>query len=445
MRRNRGLVVDFSAVHGRRLLIALSGGADSTALAALLAEARDALCLDLRAAHLDHGIRPESAGDAEWCRALCEGLRIPYHSARLDVPGEAARTGEGLETAARRLRYAWLRQVKAEVGADYIALAHHMDDQAETVLMHLARGAGPEGIPGMAEFSGDLYRPLLGVRRDALRRYLTDRRMDWLEDGTNAVADTPRNALRLHGIPALEQSYPQVVPAIARYAAAARIESDYLALQAERYIAAGLVALPGGYWLDLAGPPHPAVLRRAIRALSGPGLTHERLNAAAGLSGAPRGRAELNDGWRAERGMRGLYILRDLPPAPEAPLRPDGESALGGLCTVVAAPSPASPARDDPMRQVLRRDALGGAVLRTRRPGDRIRPLGCGEKLLSDYLTDRKVDRPLRDRLALVARGSRVLWVCGIGIAEDAKLLGPGDDAICLLCRYPFDMLRLVK
>ena len=155
--RRECLAPDFSAVRGRRVLIALSGGADSVALAALLAEAREALGLTLFAAHLDHGIRPESADDADFCRALCAKLGVPFLTVRLDVPAEAARAGEGLETAARRLRHAWLRRVKDAVGADCIALAHHMDDQAETVLMHLARGAGPEGIGGMR---GALRRPV---------------------------------------------------------------------------------------------------------------------------------------------------------------------------------------------------------------------------------------------------------------------------------------------
>ena len=91
------------------------------------------------------------------------------------------------------------------------------------------------------------------------------------------------------------------------------------------------------------------------------------------------------------------------------------------------------PVRDDPFRQVLKRSALAGAVVRTRRAGDRIRPLGCGEKLLSDYFTDRKVDRPLRDGIPLIAAGRRILWVCGHGIAQEAAV-SEGDDALLLRC-----------
>ena len=432
---------DFSALRGRHILIALSGGADSVALAAMLADVREALSLTLDAAHLDHAIRPESAGDAEWCRALCRRLDIPFHTVRLDVPAEAARAGEGLETAARRLRHAWLRRVKDAVGADCIALAHHMDDQAETVLMHLARGTGPEGIGGMSEISGDLVRPLLGLRKRQLTEWLSARGLSWREDATNAVADTPRNALRLHGIPELEKSYPRFVEAAARYAEAARAESDYVAAQARAYVDAHLRALPCGRLLRLEEGAHPALVRRAIRAICGGDMSAERLRAVAALAEATRGATQISGDLYAERGRLGLYFLRRQTPAMrEAPLAIPGETALPGLCAIAAKTAPTVPLRDHPLRQALYADALEGAVLRTRRAGDRIRPLGCGDRLLSDYLTDKKVDRPLRDCVALLARDDRVLWACGLGIAEEAKLTPGTRRAAELTCRYAYSI-----
>ena len=124
----------------------------------------------------------------------------------------------------------------------------------------------------------------------------------------------------------------------------------------------------------------------------------------------------------------------------QTPLSPEGKTCLPGICTVQARAAAPVPVRDDPARQVLDADALSGAVLRTRRDGDRIRPLGCGDKLLSDYMTDRKVDRPLRDCVALVARGSRVLWACGLGISEEAKITAGTSRAVELTCDTPFDI-----
>lgn len=440
----RHAAADLSGLRGRRVLIALSGGADSVALAAMLAEARSALDLELFAAHMDHAIRPESAGDAAFCRDLCRRLAIPFHETRVDVPGEARRTGEGLETCARRLRYRWLRAVKAEVGADVIALAHHLDDQAETVLMHLARGTGPEGIGGMRARSGDLVRPLLGLRKAELIDFLNARGLSWREDATNALADTPRNALRLHGIPALEQSYPRFALAAARYAEAAQIESDYLAEQTDAFLAERHLSGPFGDFLGLTPPPHPAILRRALRWFCPAGTDWEKLRELEALCAADRGKVEICGSLAAERGHRGLYFLPKRPASTEEiPLRLNGATALEELCTVTAADAPPVPVADDAMTQVLDADALSGAVLRTRRDGDRIRPLGCGEKLLSDYFTDRKVDRPLRDHVALVARGDDILWALGLGIAEGAKLTGSTRRAIRLSGQYSFDISTL--
>ena len=157
--------ISFDDVRGEHLLIALSGGADSVALACLLAQFREEYALRLTAAHLNHGIRGADAdADAALCRSLCERLGIPLIEGRADVPRIARERGQGLEAAAREARYGFLREVRLRCGADRIALAHHLDDQAETVLMHLLRGTGPEGVCGMARVSGELYRPLLEVR-----------------------------------------------------------------------------------------------------------------------------------------------------------------------------------------------------------------------------------------------------------------------------------------
>ena len=442
MRRGDMPLADLSGLAGRRVLIALSGGADSVALTAMLCEARPALGLTLFAAHLDHGIRPESADDAEWCRRLCAGLDIPFVAERIDVPALAARSGEGLETVARRVRHAFLRRQREALGAEFIALAHHMDDQAETVLMHLCRGTGPEGIGGMAEASGALVRPLLGLRKRELLAYLDRRGLTWREDATNAVDDNPRNALRLHGIPALEHAYPGFVPAAARYARSARIESDYVADQTRLWMDGRLREGPFFQYLCLEPPVPEALLRRAIRALCGTALPWDRLNALAALAGADRGRLQVSPALTAERGRRGLYFLREAPPPiPEAPLSLNGKTRLEGLCEIEAACAEAVPVRGDPWRQALDADALEGAVVRTRRAGDHIRPLGCGDRLLSDYMTDKKLDRPLRDCLPLVAKGERVLWACGLGISEDAKLTGRTRRAVALRCRHAYENL----
>ena len=414
----------FDDVRGEHLLIALSGGADSVALTCLLAQSREKYALRLTAAHLNHGIRGADAdADAALCRKLCDRLGIGLIEGHADVPRIARETGQGLEAAAREARYRFLREARLRCGANRIVLAHHLDDQAETVLMHLLRGTGPEGVCGMARVSGELYRPLLEVRKSALVQYLEAGGISWREDATNAVADNPRNALRLNVLPEIEKSYPSAAESIARYARIARIESDCIARLTDAFMETHVRRGPWGWRIE-TGTAEEAVLRRCIRRICGSDLPAQRLDAAVALWELPRGRSELGGGWTAERTNGALYLLPATAQAPaEVPLNPNGTTVLPGVCRVYveAGEFPIEP--ENPLVEVVDADALDGAVLRTRQSGDRIHPLGApGDRLLSDYLIDRRIDRPLRGFLPLIAREGRVLWIGGMGVAEEARI-----------------------
>jgi len=414
---------DFAGVRNHRLLTALSGGADSVALLCMLADCRDRFGLTVAAAHVDHSIRgAESRADAEFCRELCRKLDVPFYMETVDVPA-CRLPGEGLETAARRLRYDALRRMKEASGSQLIALAHHLNDQAETVLMHLLRGCGPEGVGGMEILSGDLYRPLLNTPKAALEEYLLQRDIPWRTDSTNADAFTPRNALRLHGLPALEESYPNAAQAIARYAEAAQCESRFMDRLAGEFLAAHLEHGPYGARILRPDEADEAVLRRALRKICGADLPHDRLTELSALCRKDRGRLEISGRLAAERTPGAIYLLPKRAQLPEpVPLPREGTAAFGNFGAMTVRPSAAVPIRDNPDRQVLDAAALEGAVLRTRRDGDRIRPLGSGDRLLSDCFTDRKIDRPLRDFIPLIAVGSRVLWAVGVCISADAAI-----------------------
>ena len=425
----RTLSIDAHAAGGRTL-VALSGGADSVALLLLLLEAG----VDVCAAHFEHGIRGgDSVADMAFCQRLCARLRVPFFCGRADVPA-ARLPGEGLEAAARRLRYAFLRRAMGEAGAVCIATAHHADDQAETVLMHLLRGAGPAGAVGMREREGDLWRPLLHIQKQDLVAFLNARGQAWCEDATNAVADTPRNALRLGILPRMEAIYPGAGRALCRFAETQSVESDFLE-QAAAHWANCRVGLPNGAYWPLSPPPALAVLRRFFRAQLGEGATWERICALAALCARPRARASLPDGRAVEKTAHGLYIVSPAQCMPFCqPLPLDGAMDVHGLMRIVATPCAPEPIRGEPFVQALSRAALAGAVVRFRREGDWLRPLGMqGRKLLSDYFTDRKVDRPLRGYVPLVARGDEVLWAVGVGISATAAV-APGRDAVKLAC-----------
>lgn len=416
---------DFQFFSGKHVLLALSGGADSVALLDMLVRARNSGLLTLSAAHYCHGIRGASADlDADFCRRICNAQTVAYYQGQGDVPAQAAIHGEGLETAARRMRYGFLLETKEKIGADVIALAHHRDDQAETVLMHLLRGAGLSGMQGMSRLSGCLARPLLSMSKEEILRYLQSRGLSWREDSTNAVADNPRNILRLQAMPALKAAYPGSVEAICRHAEIVRTENtfwesligDFLKKHRRRY--------SFGDYLALTGTEETAFLRRLMVHMLGSDASWERVDRLVALVKKQRGALDITRSLRAERTAGGLYLLRNCPRNdPSPPLCVPGETPLPGLGKFVARLVPVSPIADDPYRQALSRKALQGAVARTRRAGDRIHPLGMeGSKSLSDYMTDRKLDRPLRDHTPLLAVGNEILWAVGLGISRYAAL-----------------------
>lgn len=192
---------------GQALVAGLSGGPDSAALVEALASLRRERGFTLVAAHLDHGLRRAARADAAFCEELCARLSVPLELGREDVKARAARLKQGLEAAARAARHGFLRDVAAEHGAAAIALGHTLDDQAETLLLRLVRGAGGDGLAAMRPLAGDLFRPLLAVSRADVLHHLARRRLGFREDASNRDRRHERNRLRHDLLPRLERAF----------------------------------------------------------------------------------------------------------------------------------------------------------------------------------------------------------------------------------------------
>lgn len=410
-----------------RVLVALSGGADSTALLLRLAELlKENGIAGLYAAHLHHGIRGESAErDLAFCEELCKKIGVPILTERADAPAYAKEHGLTLEQAARELRYDFLERARVQLGADVIAVAHHKSDQAETVLMHLLRGCGLPGLTGMRAKSGRIVRPMLDSTRAEILAYLAERKQPFCEDETNAQNEAFRNRVRNELIPALEAVQPNVSEALCKTAVLCAEDEAYLqqlSEEAEREILLG----EGLKRKELSLLPLPLsarILKRRVYALD-EDVSEADVRRVLALATAKTGTViELSGGFHAWTDADALYIgSYPALAAFEMPFVRCGITAtpVGTILSerVAEYREPASA-----NEAYLDEDALpDDLIVRTRRNGDRFWPLGApGAKKLKDVLIDKKIPREQRD-IPLLCAGNEVYFAAGLALSERAKV-----------------------
>jgi tRNA(Ile)-lysidine synthase len=220
---------DMPDMAGGTLVLAVSGGLDSTAMAVMAKLLAPRLGVGLLAAHLDHMLREESGQDALFCRQLCDDLDIPLQAVSRGVKSLAAQWKTGIEDAGRRARYAWLEEVRESVGACAICLGHHLDDLAVDQLMRLIRGAGWPALGGMPAWDPRrrVLRPLLAIPKADLRRFLTELGITWREDESNADPAFTRNRVRLDILPFFARENPDYLHAAAELWKQARADEKH--------------------------------------------------------------------------------------------------------------------------------------------------------------------------------------------------------------------------
>jgi len=409
-----------------RYLLGLSGGADSVALLLMLMPGVKQGGIRLSAIHVNHGLRAaESDEDEQFCRKLCEKNGIPIRCFRADLAGRTD------EAAAREARYAFFRKQYQEEKADALILAHHADDQAETFLMRLLRGAGPDGLECMKDeetVNGILIlRPMLGMRREEIRKALREDGVSWREDSSNTDISYLRNRIRKEVIPAMERISESAVGKICRSAALIRADNDTLNEEA-RAILQEAAADRRLNAETLTSKP-TALRRRVLRiwwntqapALKEHALSCEQTDALDRLLTAGKGKINLPGGKHAVRSGRYLFLQGDTAAVPE-PVPVTGPETVFGEHCLKEGPSEHNPG-DGRRSQEVPAGFTRGCVIRTRRPGDRIRPFGCaGSRKLQDYLTDRRIAEPFRDRIPLLCRDDEVLLVCGVGAGNIPRM-----------------------
>ncbi len=438
-----------------RVAVALSGGPDSVALAWLLRDLESQCGWRVAGLiHVHHGLRgTEADADEAFCRALAARMDLPIHVTRVDV-GQLARDRRvSMEVAGREARYAAFKTAAAALGATSVATGHTVDDQAETVLLRLLRGAGSRGLSAIRPRLGRYVRPLIDCRRAAIRAYLDARREPFREDASNQDLSIPRNWVRYTLLPVLLDGWPGAVVALARFAELAADDEACLMALANEAGARG-DDLDGCVALDLGVlDALPAALgRRVIRgALEGVGgvPTFRDIEAVSRLARADKKEGQLDlRALTVRRVGRRLRFDRAGGPRAEServtgaprPLSVPGEVTLPETGLTIRASLEARvdlAARPSLSGQIafLQADALPRFLaVRYRRPGDRLRPLGApGTRKLQDWFVDRKVPRAERDRVPLVVdERDRIVWVAGFIIAHEYRVTAPAEGVVVL-------------
>jgi len=396
------------------------------ALLRALVEVAPDLELRVEAAHFDHRVRPDSNRDAAFAVDLAESLAVRCHVGSPDIPPDHSQAG------LREARYRWLEELRRDTGADRVALGHHADDQAETVLFHLMRGTGLRGLAGIPPRRGSIVRPLLAFRRGQLLAYLEETGSTWIEDPSNSDRRWTRSRLRAEVIPALEVALPD---AVERLLCVARAAGDAVAL-IDR-VAAVLIdqaAFGGdpdgrvGLRRSTVAAADPellaAVVRRVARA-SGVSLRHGGTRAAVSFmrEGRSGGRVSIGGGLEVWREY-GRVVIGPPGREPEGgAVRVQGSRGEGRLVlpgrTVGVRWRPTEGSRGlDGRIAVAVHPGHYPLTFRGWRPGDRIRLAG-GTRKLKKLFADRRIPASERNRVPLLADGNgNVLWIDGLAVAE---------------------------
>jgi len=449
------------------LLAGVSGGADSVALLWGLCRLRQEMPFRLVCCHVQHGLRGEnSLGDQRFVETLCREWNVECRMADAGLTGDMHTPG--MESLAREKRRQLFAAWMADLSADALLLAHHGDDQAETMLMHLLRGSGLRGLGGMEAArpfgSGMLLRPLLSFPKADLLELLHQEGISFREDESNLEATNPRNALRLNVLPRLEALYPGASRHMADASASLRQDEACLTALADDLFCRAYHRQEGVLALE-TGPLASAPAALAVRALRrfyreaaalkpiAPGerdLSREDSQRLLSLlQEAPGCVANLPNDMEMYRGAAHLFLLRQggepIPPwtAPEPVPIARGSMTLGGYAFRLEEASPGwTPSA---LSVLLTPEEASAAVLRHPLPGDVFHPLGAsGSKPLRRWLIDRKTDLPLRPSLPVLAVGQNILWVPGMTCAESLRRTGP-DGLLALRILNPEHCLYLQK
>lgn len=416
-------------LYGKRICVAVSGGADSVALLHYLKAQSSHYGFSLSAVHCQHGIRGQaSLDDKAFVIKLCNEWNIPLFLFDEDCLLRAKDKKESLETTARNFRRESFISLIKEKKADYIATAHHLGDEAETVLLHLARGAGLSGARGIQPQSEFYIRPFLAWSKEQILAYIGEHGLSYRTDESNFCLDATRNKIRLQVLPLLEEIIPSATENIAKFAQKALEDDTFLYALSDK-----LITRQGDAYLLSFHDEKPLFYRATLTILKSLGLTQDyttkHLESAYALQYLERGaKAHLPKNIRLEKTEKGILFTiqtEELTVTPNLAKKPFTLDGFDGGRYAVKIETFAEKETANGWR-VLRfdKDKLPkDAVFRFRKDGDEIEKFGGGTKSLKKFFNERKIPVKERSYLPLIASSEtgEVYAVCGVEIADKIK------------------------
>ena len=439
---------------GDQIIVGVSGGADSCALLFFLCQIRKKYQLHLKAVHINHGIRGQEAYDDEqFVVKFCQSLEVPFRVHHINVLEEGKKRRLGEEETGRLLRYEIFQKEAEEMSNSKIAVAHHENDQAETVLMRLCRGAGLLGISGISPVRGNVIRPLIECSRNQIEEYCRIHHIDYRTDCTNLDRNYTRNRIRLELIPYLEENLnPKAVSHIARSALLLREEEEYLTKIAQEKFSA-MILQTGKDWMILSKKKliaEPDVIKRRIIRLA-VGLqekaespTKEQTECVVKfLPSESEKRIDISNkvtviitretvwlGFKKEKAEKREYSY-SVKLGEEMVLQEIGKTAIFTLKS-----KNYELYRDRIYTKVVDYDKIKNKLeIRTRQPKDRIYLKGVGNKKIKDLFIDSRIPKEERALFPLIADGNEIIWVPGLRVSEKYYVDAATKNFLCMEIR----------
>ncbi len=409
---------------GDKVLVAVSGGADSVGLLTVLCELRDILKIEVFAANLNHNLRGgDSDGDTEYVKYICEKMNVRLFCRSEDIAKMAKEDSIGEEECGRRERYRLFEDAAKELGGAKIATGHHAEDNAETVIFHLIRGSGTRGMGGILYVRENVIRPLLDVKKSDIEEYLRKKGIDWRTDKSNFSLEYARNRIRHVLLPEMEDIFHGAAERISRTAHITADDEDYLQREAERSGAFKNGVIDGKIFSSLHESLKRRIIIKALEEWKVKDIDFKKIKIVADIAEGRTGRsADLGGGVTVRNEYQRTGIVKTKEKRQFVREVSYGENAkisfLNHLIEVKTVDK-CEKMSDNNMIAVYDADKLGNFEIRTRADGDYIYlKKSGGRKKLKELFIDEKLPRDERDALLLAAKGSEIIFVPKVRVSE---------------------------